>query len=569
MKSSLLYIFLFVGFANTLLAQDDDDQIIIISDADRPITNAYRITEQPKVLDTVVPIPDIEYPLLVKSLETQISIEDIVASKIRITDKLDKLYRGYVKAGLGMYTSPLAEVYFNTIRNRRTNMGVHVKHYSSWGKLEGLAPSTYDNTDAKLFGEWFTSGLQIGAQASYLNNGYNFYGITDTTDFFSKDSLRNRVQGFGGEFKIGNFTSKDSAKVLWSANIGNYYFHEFQPNWDILGDKHARNNNFYIGSNTKYKLGKNLYNVDFKWQHNRYWYGEEDATLPANERFDVSNALVTVRPTISTYGDKWKVVYGLDMNFDFPRQGLERVFKVVPVVEGKYSLFNDMFIPYVGIDGGVKQNSFYTLNRENPYIYSGQEMLNETEYDFYGGIKGTLSKTMSFNVAAHYFDIHNKALYINENTWSGYNRFDVLYEDMSVFQVEGGLSYQKDEKLKIDAIAQWNKYNPKNEFYAWHLPEIKATVRGSYNLFDKIYAKADFTLEYGRKSPVYLFNPADDDIAVDMPVIADGNLHLEYRYNPRLSAFLQFNNIAAQKYDRWYNYRVQGFQVLGGVTFSF
>ena len=35
----------------------------------------------------------------------------------------------------------------------------------------------------------------------------------------------------------------------------------------------------------------------------------------------------------------------------------ESIFKVVPVIEGKYSLFDDMFIPYIGIDGGVQQNS--------------------------------------------------------------------------------------------------------------------------------------------------------------------------------------------------------------------
>ena len=105
--------------------------------------------------------------------------------------------------------------------------------------------------------------------------------------------------------------------------------------------------------------------------------------------------------------------------------------------------------------------------------------------------------------------------------------------------------------------------------FAWHLPELKFTLRGNYNLFDKIYVKADFTLEQGRKSPVYLFNPADDDIAVNLPVIADGNLSVEYRYNSRISAFVQLNNIAGQKYDRWYNNRVQGFQILGGVTFGF
>ncbi|MEX1001008.1 MAG: hypothetical protein WDZ35_02750 [Crocinitomicaceae bacterium] len=540
---------------------------VIHSEAERPVSPAYRITEQPKVIDTVIPTPTTEYPLLVKSKETVIRLNDIDPARIRIKDKLDKLYPGYVKLGLGNYTSPLGEFYFNSTRNRRMNYGAHIKHFSSWGDLEGLSPAAFDQTSGKLFGEFFTSNFRIETELDYMNNGYHFYGIEDTTDFFDKDTLRNRVQRIGGMFRLSNYERKDSAKLLWTAKIGNYYFHEFQKEWDYWGDKHARNNNFILGANFKYKMGKNLYNLDFDWIYNRYLFAENDATLPFTERFDDRNANISLRPTISTYGKKWKVVYGVDVTFDFPKK--DKIFKVVPVIEGKYSLFNDMFIPYVGIDGGVTQTTFYTLNRLNPYIYSGQELLNETLYNFYGGIKGTLSKTISFNVAVHYRDYTNKALFVNEETYSDLNRFEVVYDNMSAFGATGSVSYQKDEKLKIDLIGEYNKYTTENQLFAWYLPELQITARGSYNLYDKLYAKADFTLETGRKSPVYLYNQAPDDIPVDLGVIADGNLEFEYRYNARISAFLQFNNIAAQKYDRWYKYRVQGFQVLGGVTFGF
>jgi hypothetical protein len=61
----------------------------------------------------------------------------------------------------------------------------------------------------------------------------------------------------------------------------------------------------------------------------------------------------------------------------------------------------------------------------------------------------------------------------------------------------------------------------------------------------------------------------DGQFAQKLGFIADVNLGVEYRYNKRISAFLQFNNLAAQRYQRWYNYQVQGFQVMGGVTFRF
>ena len=81
--------------------------------------------------------------------------------------------------------------------------------------------------------------------------------------------------------------------------------------------------------------------------------------------------------------------------------------------------------------------------------------------------------------------------------------------------------------------------------------------------------KTDLTLMAGRKSPEGLFiaEPTDEDF--NLGFLADANLHMEYRYSNRFSVFLHFNNLAAQKYARWNRYPVQGFQVLGGLTFAF
>jgi outer membrane receptor protein involved in Fe transport len=49
----------------------------------------------------------------------------------------------------------------------------------------------------------------------------------------------------------------------------------------------------------------------------------------------------------------------------------------------------------------------------------------------------------------------------------------------------------------------------------------------------------------------------------------DANLGVEYRYNKRISAFIDFNNLTAAKYQRFTKYPVQRFNVLGGFTFKF
>ena len=164
-----------------------------ISKAERPISPSYRISEKPAIIDTVIPIPNISYPLLSRNMRTEISIDQIDPAKIKIVEKLDKLYPGYLRLGLGNYINPLGEFYYNSLRNRRMSYGVHLNHNSSFGNIKGYAPSTFDNSSAKLFGEFFTKEFRIESEINYLNNGYHFYGIQDTTenqDLISKDSLR-------------------------------------------------------------------------------------------------------------------------------------------------------------------------------------------------------------------------------------------------------------------------------------------------------------------------------------------------------------------------------------------
>ena len=537
-----------------------------MSQGERIITPSYRIAERPIVIDTIVPSPTVEYPLLSRNMRTEITVDEIEPSKIKIVEPLDKLYPGYVRLGIGNYTSPLAEVYYNSMRNRKINYGVALKHNGSYGNIKDYAPSSFDNTAGRLFGDFFTNGFRIQPEFTYMNHGYHYYGIRDTANLISKDSLKNRVQGLGGGIRFSNYTTRDSANLLYTIHSNYFYFHEFQNEKDSLG-LNGKNNNFSIGTEMKYKFKKNVFALDFDINYNLYNYNRLDTAFAVGyELRSQRNWLFHLRPTISTYGRKWKVTYGVDLNLDTPA---DTVFKVVPIIEAKYSLFNDMFIPYVGINGGVQQQSFQTLNRTNEFMVSNTSLLNTKTTNYYGGIKGTLSKRISFNLRAAYKVIDNMPLFVNDTVFSDKYMFKVVYDRLNVVTFDGSFSYQAGEKLKIDLLGEYNIYTTKYSLYAWNLPEYAMTLTGSYNLYDKIYVKADFTLQGGRKSPGGLFETDQTIANYDLGILADANFHAEYRYNNRLSAFLQFNNLAAQKYQRWYGYPVQGFQVLGGVTFGF
>jgi outer membrane cobalamin receptor len=54
-----------------------------------------------------------------------------------------------------------------------------------------------------------------------------------------------------------------------------------------------------------------------------------------------------------------------------------------------------------------------------------------------------------------------------------------------------------------------------------------------------------------------------------MDNINDLNLGAHYNINESFSIQLKANNLLLQKYDIWYGYPAQGFNVMGGFTFKF
>jgi hypothetical protein len=556
---------LIIGSVSTYSLSQEGEQVEVVSNAIREISPSYRITENPQIIDTVVKIPQFTYPLLTRNMKTSIQTEEIEASKIKIVDKLDKIYPGYVKVGLGTNSMPLGEVYYNSTRNRKISYGIHAKHLSAFGKVKDYAPAQFDHTKAKVFSNFFLSKHLIESEVNWLNHGYHYYGIKN--DSIPKDSLKNRVGAYQGKVSFSNLLRKDSARLAYKINADYGFFHEFLKDSATLSTN-ARESNFGLGTNLSYKHELNVFALDLDFRFNKYQFGELDTTLLAYRKKEL-NHILHLRPTISSYrfDDKLKIELGLDLNFDF---SANTIFKPLFVANLKYSLLDGMFIPYLGIDGNLTQNTFHNLNRSNPYINSTVDLKNTKELKIYGGIKGTLSKNISFDIHVKQTNFTDMALFINDTIFSDQYKFNVLYDDISKFSFGGSITYQDIEKLKIDAIVDYNIYSTTDQEYAWYLPELEITLRGSYNIFDKIYAKADFTLKGGRKSPNGILNPDPTDAKqFDADLIADANLHLEYRYNKRISAFLQFNNIANQRYHRWMNYPVYGFQVLGGVTFGF
>ena len=558
----------------TMISYAQPPDVVVDGKGKREIEPSSRILEFPRIIDTVESAAVSSYPLLVFQKATKIILDTIQIATVETTEKIKQLYPFYTRIALGSRLMPLGEFYYNSTRSRVYHYGAHIKHLSSFGNIKRgdivFPNGQFDHTDVLLFGKINQSSFNLGAKLHYLNDGFHFYGLPDSVVSDAK-TIAQRYQNLGADFEfIGN--RGDTSTVNYKIMTGFNFLGTKKPIIDTLSDWRAKENQFYLNTKGWYNYKSETFYVNLGLRRNAYRYGIADSTLNLSDSGLVTNnTIIDFQPGILTqlFQNKFKVEVGLALSVDIQKK--TKVY-VYPQVEIKYSLFNDIFIPFVGIRGGLKQNSLRTFSSENPYLISNLTIQNEhNPHEIYAGFKGTLSSKLSFNINGSSARILNRALYVSDS--SVFNKFNVIYDTINLTKLEASGSYQQNEKFKFDLIGRFYSYQTKNEAFAWNLPQFQFILRGSYNLYDKFLVNLSAKIETGRKAKVYSAGEdvieKNEQFAKPLGAIVDINFGLEYRYNTRVSAFLQINNLASQQYYRWYNYPVQPIQVMAGVTARF
>ena len=541
-------------------------------EAARSLDPAQRIALKPSMIDTVFAKPETDAELLPIKKEVEIETMPIQAANIKITPTVGKLYPGYAVLGIGNYLMPLGEVYYNETRSKKYHWGIEAKHHSAWaGKIQDFAPPRFDRTDVDLYGKIIQKTFTTTARFNYMNHGLNLFGTRDT--LITQDSIRQRFQNYGVYAEFASH-QRDSAHLGWRLGLEyNNYRDKPRPGLDDIW--RARENFVGIYSSFRYKLGLERYGLDFNIRYNNYKFGENGTTLsPGVQGFEMGNVVVNFKPHITHISADNKLL--ARVGFDLAFHSIDETKPLLsPQALVQYSLFNNHLLPYVSLNGfGVQQNTFRNTSQFNHFVRSDLELRNERNpLNFQGGLRGSISEHVSFDANFSYGYFKDKMLFVIDTTLPRLNQFKTVFDDMNISRIELVMTFQISEKFKFDAVGQLFSYQVDKAPYAWNLPNYVIKFRGHYNLFDKFITNLDFSILGGRR--MREFGPGDGigftnlEYHSEMGLLADVNLSFEYRYNPRISAFIQFNNLAAQQYLRWMNSPVYRFQALGGVTFRF
>lgn len=512
-------------------------------------TDVHKIPEAARTKDTILPVPNFSYGIQSKKYATSFGLDTIKAAKMG-SEPLPKLYRTYTKVGFGNYASVMGEFNIMSMRSKNGAWGAHIGHWSA-----GMGPKDvagqyagYSSQNVDLFGKRFTKKHELSAGAGFNRDVVYNYGSTAEVNVFTRDYTRQKYNFYNAEVGIKSFYA-DSAAVNHNLRFG------YQHLDNRLGVSEDR---ILFNANANRYIRTEMIDATFGLDYNRV-SGLGDTT---------NSTIGKLIPRFIAQGKKFNVSAGVGIYHETDNSGTY----FYPLFHAQYDIVNHIIIPYLSLSGSLERNNYRSLSVTNPFIASYNAVaLRNTQrlFELEIGLKGTLSSELFYQVSASRYELRNAPFFVNTTLADDplQNKFNVVYDGADVLHLGGQLGWQKREKLKIIASGDWFQYSMDTELHPWHTPTLRLSLLGAYNLADKILVHSEVYYLNGQYARTG--TPSAGYSAVNLKGLVDVNLGAEYRYNKFLSLYIDFRNIANQRYMRWNGYPTQKFNFMGGLTYTF
>jgi len=217
--------------------------------------------------------------------------------------------------------------------------------------------------------------------------------------------------------------------------------------------------------------------------------------------------------------------------------------------------------------GGSHKNNLQEISKENPFVNSILPMeISKNKFSTAFSMHSSISRFINLELGMRYEKWENAPFYVADTTVALQNKFTFIYDDYDMVALRAGVSFHLNDKWNVMGEGNYYVYNTLNELYAWHKPNFKMKLLAKYNLADKISVTANIVYSGASKAPLYENNLIK---SFDVNAWFDGSLGIEYHYHKRFGVFLNFNNLTASNYNKWYNYPTYGFTILGGLNYIF
>ncbi len=581
MRTVKIYIFLlFLSLWGMVRAQQTDpigtETVTVVKPYSPSVSDAFKIKREPGIKDSIVlqkqPITYSIFSVPVASTFTPAKAKAAQVEKVLPPT----LFNSYVSVGLGNFNNAIVDFYTSREVGRDEKLfDVGLTHFSSRGDIDTTPlDADFYNTNLELsFGKKDRDiNWDVGVDLSHQL--YNWYGLEEGA--FTEVQLAgiDEQQNYFSVGAEGQLSLEDSFFKNGKIQLRRF--------WDAV---ESGENRAVFQSEIEVPITQELVNIKTLVD---YVGGEfQNADLNSTDNtagIDYGQLIVGINPSFLVLRDELTLELGANLVYGTDLERNNGSFFIYPAVKASYRIMEEQVIAYGGITGELRQNSYHDFVGENPFVSPTLEIQpTDQQYEGYAGLKGQLLPNLGYKVKGFYRAENRKPLFLlnpqnlfrdDDKGYTFGNSFQVFYDDLRTLGLFAELNLNINRDFTLGLNAEYFNYNTETDNPAWNLPEVQGSLFMDYQITDNWFAGAnlffvgerqDLQSEAALNTPPNLFTST----IVTLDSFFDANAHLGYRFNEQLSIFARVSNLANNNYQRWANFRVQGFQALAGLSYKF
>lgn len=557
-------------FAQTVEEDSVINRNITIEREYRPvIQDAGKINTQPQMLEPNVTRMTPQYTTdFSKPLQVEHNIHYLNAAELMYPSKNNK--EGMARIGLGSGFNSLANFAYPLIKKPDMRLDFMLDHYGLFNR------KAHSGTQAAMtFGKKFrTLDLYTGIGGSH--EYYKYYGTIDSIDF-SDPAAPKRITRPVDEIPSLDALWRDNHQWRANAHIGirtlpanQTLRYAAEANYDLFHSRQGiTEHTARFNANVDGEVGGNRLGLDFESRNLFYQNARPAATFS-------NHYILSLNPYYSFEKDAFDLRLGFRADLSLGWSG-KQVFFPSPDIRFEWRAVPRMLSIYAGIGGKYQPNTLGDIYRENCFLNPDLQPADTyTPFDFYAGMKIKPVAGLLIDAYVDYQYTFNQYFFVNQgignasvsatepNDRPAYyiNRFNLTYSDAGLLKAGARISYNYHNTVSIRLHGAYNHWNVKQLDYAWYKPAFELDLNTQVRITRKLSAYANMDVEGGRFASV-------GNLCVGLDPKIDINLGASYALLEQLSVFVKINNLINNKYEQWYGYEVQGFNIMAGASFNF
>jgi hypothetical protein len=444
-------------------------------------------------------------------------------------------FPSYIKLGAGNLSTIYLDAGIGSLKGNNYETAIHLHHLSQEGNIK--------NQKTALSGIEAEGTLHSGKNAwrlsvDGLRRQYHYYGYDHFLLDYSRDTVQQTYTGVDARLDVKN-EEENRAGINYHPMVGAGVYMDKR-------DASERTIVFDLPMSkdidTSMSVGVGLSGAFTQLER------------PGGT---INNNIFQITPIVKYHYGNFRGRVGL-----YPTFGANGNSFILPDVEVSFRIPNTQFTIGGGWDAKLKQNTYKQLSSYNPYLFNVYETRQTRTDEIFGVVQVGAGNHLSLSGKVSWWQFNNLPMFLNDT--GDRKNFYILYdEDVNAlsFQVAG--RYQVADNFSLGVTGTFYNYYKSTENRVWHEPGVRIkgdllvkplpalTITAYATVLDRIYAKSITHQE------------------VKLDGIFDVGAGAEYQFIPRLSAFLNVNNLLNGKYERWYGYQSYGINLYGGLRLKF